>query len=297
MPARISEDIRIKQLNSFDGRTFVRWDCEYRNSLSKAVMRCSEGHEWSARVDNLVQGSGCPKCAGLYHYSASERIDQLNALDGVRFIRWDGEYLNAHSKAVMCCSEGHEWSSSISDLSQGSRCPKCSGVYRYSASERVTQLNAIEGCNFVRWDDGYRNQHSKAVMCCSEGHEWSASVNSLTRGHGCPHCSEHGYNPSKIGTLYALRSECGTMVKIGISNNYKTRHKQLEIATPFNWNIVELLHGDGALIRNLEVNFHNMTEQVRFDEPFHGYTEWRIWKPEITSWFTQWSDLINKETK
>ena len=95
-------------------------------------------------------------------------------------------------------------------------------------------------------------------------------------------CAQGGFNPTKQGTLYLLRSECGTMVKIGISNNHEQRHAQLKRATPFNWSCIELLHNnDGAFIAKAEKELHSLTEQAQFIEPFDGYTEWRKWDDRI----------------
>lgn len=51
-------------LNALQGMMFVRWGGVYKNANSKAVMRCELGHEWAARLNNLLNsGNGCPHCA------------------------------------------------------------------------------------------------------------------------------------------------------------------------------------------------------------------------------------------
>lgn len=298
----IPAHVREQQINNLPNITFVRWDGEYRGSRSKAVCRCAvDGFKWSATVNNLLdKGSGCPECAGKSsadkrRISTEVRIEQINNLSGIHFVRWDGEYTNNLSKAVCRCDKDHEWSARLDHLlNSGSGCPECAfkvnaDKKRIPADVREQQIHELPGVTFVRWDGEYSGVYSKAIVRCDQGHEWSTNThNLLNGGRGCPQCAEYGYNPSKPGTLYALRSECGTMVKIGISNDYQQRHTTLKRATPFAWDCTELLHGDGALIAALEKAFHGMTEPVEFVEPFDGYTEWRRWRPEIANWFATW---------
>lgn len=281
---------REQQINNLPNITFVRWDGEYRNAHSKAVCRCTaDGFEWSAAVTNLTDGrQGCPRCAGNQKRTAQGQIDQINKLPNVTFVRWDCEYRNSKSRAVCRCDiDGCEWSATVGSMTTGGKgCPQCGGVRRWSESERVEQINRLTNATFVRWDTVFRGARSKVVCCCDSGHEWVVTVYSLlSNGSGCPQCAEYGYNPSKPGTLYALRSECGTMVKIGISNDYEQRHAILKRKTPFAFNCVELCHGDGAMVASLEKVLHGLMEPVVFETPFDGSTEWRKWDARLPEWF------------
>lgn len=360
MPAKIPAHTREQQINALPNIMFVRWDGEYRGKRSRVVCRCTiDGFEWVTNVDSLVHGgSGCPHCAGVRRWTSSERVDQINSMGGVEFVRWCGTYVNCYSKCICRCTiDGFEWSTSVNSIINSNKgCPQCSGKRRWTADEREQQINSVGGLVFVRWVAGFNGSHSKAECVCESGHHWTASVNNLVNQHqgcphcagtrkrtsdecivlinsrsdlkfvrwdgdyqnkeskavckcvadhewsasvgslvnngsGCPSCAKTGYNPEIEGTLYALRSDCGTMVKIGISNNYKRRHAALRRDTPFPWNCIELLHGDGALIVSLEKAFHGMTEPVEFAEPFHGYTEWRRWTPELVDWFNTWREM------
>ncbi|MGL5390061.1 MAG: GIY-YIG nuclease family protein [Shewanella sp.] len=93
-----------------------------------------------------------------------------------------------------------------------------------------------------------------------------------------------GYDQTKQGELYALKSKCGTMVKIGISNNTKRRLSRLKLATPFAWECVKVVSGQGGIIAGLEKKLHSITEQVIFSDKFDGYTEWRVWDDRILGW-------------
>ena len=220
---------------------------------------------------------------------ANIREDQINNLPNIKFLRWHGDYRNSTSKALCKCDiDGYEWPARVNDLLSGGKgCPKCAGNIRYTPVERIAQINSIENVEFIEWDGEYRNAFSKAkVRCLLDGYEWSAKVDHLVNtGSKCPQCADRGFNPTKRGTLYALRSECGTMVKIGISNNIDSRMQALRYVTPFKWCCVELCSGDGSLIAALEKVLHDMMEPVEFDTVFNGHTEWRKWDNRIPKWF------------
>lgn len=218
---------------------------------------------------------------------------QINDLEGMSFVRWDGVYINRHSRAVCVCKvDGHVWVSCVYTLlSHGRGCPVCSGKMRRTSKEREGQINDLHNISFVSLVNSYRGALSKAVVRCSiDGHEWSASVNNLVNAkRGCPRCAKYGYDNSKPSTLYALRSECGSMVKIGISNNYKARLIKLKLKTPFEWLCIDLLHSnDGAFISMVEKEIHAMTERAEFTEAFEGYTEWRKWDDRIPMWIEEY---------
>lgn len=291
MTAKIPASVREQQINERPNIQFVRWDGEYTHHKSKAVCKCLlDGYEWSASVDSLVNhGSGCPQCGGKRRWTADERIAQINEKPNIEFVRWEGEYKTKRSKAVCrCLIDGYEWSAIVNDLvNAGKGCPQCAGKIRWTASERIAQINEKPNIQFIRWEGGYKGAHSKAVCrCLIDGYEWSATASNLVNlGRGCPACAKSGYDPSKPGTLYALRSECGSMVKIGISNDHKRRHQELAARTPFEWRCIELVHGEGAKIAELEQELLGKTEPINFGAQFDGYTEWRKWDARIPEWF------------
>lgn len=292
MPAKIPAHVREQKINSMPNISFVRWADGYRNNKSKAICRCAiDGYEWPVEVNSLLNGGKrCPACSQKRHWTASERERQINESPKLSFIRWEGEYDGAFTRAlVRCKTDGYEWLATVDNLvNKGSGCPECSGQRRIPASEREQQINSLPNISFVRWDGEYRGANSRAICRCSAGHEWSTSASALIhRGSGCASCAEYGYDPAKPATLYFLRSECGAMVKIGISNDYKTRHAKLKRATPFNWSCIEMIHGDGVFIAELEKELHSWTQPVEFKEQFDGFTEWRKWDDRLPRWIAR----------
>ena len=80
--------------------------------------------------------------------------------------------------------------------------------------------------------------------------------------------------------MYALRSECGGHVKIGITNRDNDRFSELKRNTPFNFSIIEKVSGDGLHIQEIERYFHGKYERSGFSG-FDGATEWLVCTPEL----------------
>ena len=176
MAAKVSEQEYIERINAKPNIAFIRWDGKFKNNTSKAVCRCEiDGYEWSASVAALVIGTGCPQCSGKRIWAADERIDQINDLPNIRFVRWDGEFKGAKSRAMCRCDiDGYEWSVMVSHLiNSGSGCPQCDVKRkRTDEQELIDRINALPNIRFIRLDGEYKGTRSKAVCRCDiDGYE------------------------------------------------------------------------------------------------------------------------------
>ena len=214
------------------------------------------------------------------------RINQINKLPNIEFLRWADGYKNQKSKAVVRCSiDGYEWQSSVNNLVDGRwGCPRCSGKEKYTQEQRISQItNAGTGrYEFVGWSSSYKNGNSKVIVrCLIDQFEWSTRVDALVLiGTGCPKCSKSGYNRGMTGYIYALRSECGRYVKVGITNNPSRRISKLERSTPFKFNAVEIISGNGCDVLRMETSIHRKYESAN-KTGFDGATEWLMYDNRI----------------
>lgn len=121
------------------------------------------------------------------------RIQQINELPNIEFIKWESFHRNTNSKAIVRCSiDGHEWAASINNLVDGGYgCPKCSKKIRWTERDRISQINGIGGIEFLRWESHYKNAYSKAILrCVVHDYEFKAHSHSLINGgKGCPQCA------------------------------------------------------------------------------------------------------------
>lgn len=210
---RVSQDDRVRQINSIDGIEFIAWvGDKYRNSHAKVIVRCAEGHEWAASVNNLVNhGRGCPDCGNLSRAEmcktpSADRIRQINDRRGISFISWKGDFRGASSFANVSCEAcGHKWSATVNNLvNHGKGCPNCAPEViakskRLDDSEVKERISKIDGVSFVKFIGVYKNAKSRLLLscdCCS--FEWNVSSGSVLNGESrCPACARTGYDPQK----------------------------------------------------------------------------------------------------
>ena len=278
-----------------DRFNFHGWEGDKFGAREKVSISCAmHGTKSSPMASTVASGNfGCKICAGNNLISESERIGQISSIDGISFLRWESKYSGAKSKALVRCeNDGNEWIATIDDLvNGGTRCPSCfaerRGESRRNGRDKAEMMiRNSSNINFIRWNCEYKNAHSIAVVSCKNklcGHEWRTSLNNIVYGGtSCPRCAKYGFQLDKKGYLYALRSECGLYLKVGISNKPKVRHAQLEKRTPFKFNLVEQISGGGVKIYELEKHFHEKYESAGF-VGFDGCTEWLICSDELLS--------------
>lgn len=299
MPAKIPQDVRERQLRELaeaDGYTFVGWVDGYHSCESRVIFNCPSHGDWDVMCQRFTSGNRCRKCNSrlIPRSECEKKIADIAVRSGHQFVRFDGAYSGARGKAVIRCDESHEWSVSIYHFKGGTRCPVCEIASRSSKNrtpqvERERQISLIcdtEDLRFVKWCGNYKSSRSRIILSCPSHGEWEISINNLVNhSRRCPGCGSYGYASNKSGTLYALISNCESMVKIGITNKIEQRHAQLASKTPFNFTMHRQLHcEDGSQPPMLERMFHDEFPSAGLTG-FDGATEWRVWYPEVNTWF------------
>lgn len=224
-----------------------------------------------------------------------KQIRELATADGYTFVGWADGYKGNRSNVTINCTEHGEWRTNLYNfMGNGSRCPKCArirvnGINRIPREECERQLRELaeaDGYTFVGWVDEYVGNRSASIFNCVKHGEWSTRTNDFKVSESrCPSCAVSGYDPSTPGTLYALISNCGTMIKIGISSDPDKRYRILRSVTPFQFTGYRRIRcEDGAQPRMLERMFHDEFPSVGL-RGFDGATEWRRMSPDVTTWF------------
>ena len=165
---------------------------------------CKCGHEWKASPNNRAAGKGCPKCAG---HVVEPQINSIAAINPHMIDQWDIEKnypLTAWDVATYdnrdyhwICINGHSFSASPANRTKGTRCPYCTGKLPVVG---VNDFGTI--CSIVakEWhptknkqnlpEHFLPNSHKEVWWQCKEGHEWTATIESRTRGSQCKECSK-----------------------------------------------------------------------------------------------------------
>ena len=196
----------------------VHWICK----------KCPDGHphRWEARVQDRTNSTGCPFCSG-------HRVCPHNSLPNTApevAMEWDTaknpgsphDYSpSSNYQAQWLCHKcGHGWQAKIADrIKYSTGCPHC-----ISKRQRRRLPTVTASSSSVKWYwDSQRNakqgldpdqitlgSKQKANFICdqcpkSQPHTWTAVIQSVFRGRGCPCCS--GHKVCKCNSLQTLRPD------------------------------------------------------------------------------------------
>jgi hypothetical protein len=261
---------------------------DYVNSKTKWKCKClSCGDIVHPKLNGIQTGEGgCYKCgmkkAGLSNTLDSEQAIQLVKAAGFTPLE---PYKNALTKWKMrhevCNSVVYPKLNSISNNSSKTPgCAVCAGQQVEIGLNDLGSTFPLIAMEAVGWDPTSvtAGSNQKKLWKCNEGHEWIAPVAQRTSGHGCPSCSQSGFDPNKDGWLYFLSHPDWEMLQVGITNVPDDRlstHKRL------GWEVLELrgpMNGD--LARQWETDILRMLRKkgaivgtTEIAGRFSGYTE------------------------
>lgn len=283
----------VENINALGRVAVIGWPYGYEGTRSKVTVRCLAcSHAWDASVKNLLQGSGCPECAANHRgkkliMPESDAVKRIERSGKYKFIQWVGVYESIKTAAlVKCTSCGHSWSPKAHNLLIGTGCPACAINKQRTPAEQILKgINDSAGVAFIAWPNGYTGRRSRVTLKCLDcSLEWTTSLNSTLRGSGCPSCAKYGFDDASSGVLYVLMSHCGGFAKVGITNYFENRMRQLSSATPFEWSTLARIPCEvGKEARSMESEAHRLFDSAGFSN-FDGATEWL----KVTSGLLQW---------
>lgn len=122
-------------------------------SRKKVWWKCSNGHEWEAKITDRSRGGGCPICS---NHKVLSGYNDLATVNPELAKEWnyeknkglkdkDGRDISTPDKVTIYssqsvwwrCSRGHEWKVSISSRSSGHDCPRCQHIGSSKAEQGI----------------------------------------------------------------------------------------------------------------------------------------------------------------
>ncbi len=274
-------------------------------SEKKLAWQCDFGHVWLTTVANRKKGSGCLVCNNQQVLPGFNDLETLFPEIAKTAFNWDPKTVTPKSgkKAEWICNLGHVWTSIIASRTKGHGCPQCSGHSVITGTNDLATVNPALAQEADGWDPTVvmPGTPKKMNWICAEGHKWSASVASRSRGNGCPFCATRGFQPSSDGWLYLIFNDSLDMYQVGITN---VPDRRLAEHRKNGFDQVLDLRGpmDGIIAQHLERNilqsllkrgarFAHKTDITKFD----GWTEaWQSNSYEVTN-IKQLLDLVHQD--
>lgn len=144
------------------------------NVSTKTLWRCDKGHEFETPYNTILQGCGCPYCAGNVKKTEKDYHDLAKS----RGFKWVGPRLpvNVHKTTWWKCKDNHVFEANYNNVKTGWGCPQCSDMVNGSlVSKPQIKLNNLL-CGSLNYPEGkyridvaiIRNSQKIAVEydCC-----------------------------------------------------------------------------------------------------------------------------------
>ena len=253
----------------------------YKNNREKVMVHCPEHGVFEQSPNKHLNGQGCPCCFGTEKYTNESFIQKAREVHGNKYDYVFSVYQSAHTKVLIHCPEHGDFEQTPASHLSSHGCPNCGGNKKNTNESFIEKAKAVHGDKYDYDLVEYVNSQTKVVIICHEHGEFEQTPNDHLSGAGCPGCMSCGFNRTKVGFLYILRSDCGRYMKIGITHNPKQRYNKLKRDTPFSFKRIELIEGPGEQIANLEKELLTKYQPAGFADVFDGYSEWRLWDDSV----------------
>ena len=213
--------------------------------------------------------------------TTQEFIDRARAIHGDKYGYAFSVYKSSSDKVIIHCPEHKMFYQTPNHHLKGYGCSACAGVKKHTTKSFIECARSVHGDKYDYSMVDYQHSQIKITVICNHHGSFLVKPNNHLNGHGCPGCANHGFDRTKVGFLYIFRSICGRYMKIGITNKPEQRHAQLTRVTPFSFDRIELMEGQGDQIANLEKELLAEYQPAELTETFSGSTEWRLWDRSV----------------
>lgn len=257
---------------------------DYQSARKNVSIYCHEHGIFEQRPNDHLNRRGCPICGGKYQNNKNSFIKKAVKIHGNKYSYSLVEYTNNSTRVkIVCKTHGVFEQTPDSHINRKSNCPACVGKKLHTNTSFIEKAKKVHGENTYNYSFvEYVKTMTKVRITCPVHGDFEQTPGNHLFGQGCPGCATGGgFDRTKVGFLYVLRSDCGHYMKIGITHNPKQRHNKLKRDTPFKFDCVELIEGPGEQIANLEKELLSCYQQAGFTETFDGSTEWRLFNDSI----------------
>ena len=166
----------------------------YINNKTNILHKCFKcGYEWRAKPDNILKGSGCPKCSGNIGKTPEEYAELVRQNNPNIELLEKYDTSNRHIKC-RCIKHDYIWDADAYNISRGGGCRFCQrekiNLKRQKPHQQfIDEMKEINSnIEILGIYAGNKNKiHTKCLIC---GNEWNPISLDLIRGRGCPQCNK-----------------------------------------------------------------------------------------------------------
>lgn len=279
MARRMSELEFIEKARSVHGDKYEYERSGYKTNRKPVTITCREHGDFQQDPSSHIQGSGCMSCCGLKKRTNEEFIDLSESMNPGKYEYNKTKYVNSATKVTITCKRHGDFIISPKHIVKGYGCRYCSG-------KKINTESFIERAS-LKHDNRYSYSKSKClsvadfvIVTCHDHGEFSVNAASHLKGVMCKKCQTYGFKRNYPAKIYCLLSDCGSMIKIGITSDIERRHSLLRLYTPFGFSLLASreMTGESAFI--LEKGIKKEFQSAGLSG-FNGCTEWLVYDERI----------------
>jgi hypothetical protein len=185
----------------------------YINSRSHINILCKKHGLFSQRANNHLAGQGCPKCkcdtlSERFMLGTERFISSARELYGDKYNYDSVAYFNSNTKVIIKCIKHGKFEQTPIRYLKGYGCPTCSAENSLIAyDDFLAKSRLVHGDLFRYTFFENKKFKDKIEIICPKHGEFSQSISSHLRGHGCKQCSHHIDSPQeKIDRFNAIHN-------------------------------------------------------------------------------------------
>lgn len=302
---RLTRDLFIERAISVHSDKYDYSNVIYNSAQQKVEIICRVHGPFMQTPDKHVNSiQGCGKCGDLstasrLSFSNCEFISKARLKHGDKYDYSKVLYKSAHIKVKITCHKHGEFEQTPCIHLRSHGCPACGdemigNSMVKNADEFIVDAIKVHGDLYDYSNSVYLGAHKKVDITCRYHGVFKQSPDAhINKGSGCPKCAIYGFKDNENACVYVLRSECGSYVKVGISNNVEERLLKLKRSTPFDFDVIEKFYAIGLVVRNMESKFHKIFDNAGF-KGFDGATEWFHYDSEKLEQLKNYGESINE---
>lgn len=274
---KLTKDEFIEKSRKIHGDKYDYSIVEYTFSKNKVRIICDIHGEFEQKVNNHLQGQGCPKCGqkiinDKLTLTTEYFIDRARITHGDKYNYSSTKYItNKHKVKIICNIHGEFEQYPIHHI-KGSGCYKCNGGYQLKLEDFIQKSNITHNNKYNYSKSIYTKAKNKLTIICPIHGEFEQDAFSHMKKCGCPRCNGGTnllYN-NNDKYLYLFKDIDNNLTKIGMS---WSPEKRLNVIST---NIILLKQYERCSF--LERILHKKYSNKQKNHPVYtdGKTEWYI---------------------
>lgn len=190
-------DKLLKLINKFPNYDFSK--AKYEDCNTKIKVIChekdvfgNEHGEFEITPNSLYKGIRCPKCNPNCLKTVDKFIFDAIKVHGNKYDYSKVEYIDAHTKVCIICSEHGEFWQTPGNHLNGQGCSKCGHDSKKNRNQRfenfLKKAKKVHGSKYEYSKVEYINNNIPICIICPEHGEFWQVPSYHTSGNGCPKC-------------------------------------------------------------------------------------------------------------